>query len=586
MPFPQHSILDEFSNMYFSDTLNHVVRMIDGTTNTLSTIAGTRVRGYSGDNGPATQAELNSPTSLSFDADGNLLIVDEGNIVIRKVDITTGIITTVFDLDSLSNDGSSVSVSSLNSRANRRHRSLVSASDVPSTSYHMTTDSDNNLYISSALSCVVIKVASDPSYNNGTGYGIFLGTYGVCGYEGDGESLFNDGITVKFNNPLGITYNPNLDTLVIVDNRNNRVRTYDFESGNLSTLIGTGNAGYSGDGGLAIAATISNPKTVTIGVEGNLYLADSGNNVVRVLNGTSGSITTYAGTGVGGYNGDGLSPLQAELNGPYSVTAGDSPGSLYITDTGNNRIRYISFASKSPTSQPTGIVFISSNANQLVTGGFIAIWTAVSVAGVAGIILCLFYCCFIGAAMVVIDKDNSKVDWYRLDIDPIDIDIYSSDLIIEEIEIQELSPSFKIDSKSFMKPRSSKRRSSGSFYGISDSQILHDDVVMDDYEEDGSTHIDYMTMFNDRDEDSDWGENSMIQVQSSFTSSRILNPVEEVDNESDDNEEENMKDKSDSPHMISVLEDSSDDNEFFKDVQSVNGDDDSSEGDFVAKGEV
>jgi hypothetical protein len=145
--------------------------------------------------------------------------------------------------------------------------------------------------------------------------------------------------------------------LYIADSLHNRIRmvcasatsatiqgTSCTGAGIISTIAGSGNPSYTGDGGPAASATLNTPGDVAIDGAGNLYIADSGNNVIRIITATTGVITTVAGDGTAGYNGDGIAPTSAELNQPQGVTL-DANANLYIADTNNHRIREVSSAS-------------------------------------------------------------------------------------------------------------------------------------------------------------------------------------------------------------------------------------------------
>jgi hypothetical protein len=130
---------------------------------------------------------------------------------------------------------------------------------------------------------------------------VFAGTFGSCGFPGDGLSS-----SIKFRTPWGLKYNFYTNSLLIVDNGNSRVRSINLTSNIITTIIGNGVSGFSGNGGLGVSASISNPDSVTVSVDGSIYLSDKNNSVIRQLD-TAGYITIFAGTGTGsGYNGDNI----------------------------------------------------------------------------------------------------------------------------------------------------------------------------------------------------------------------------------------------------------------------------------------
>ena len=128
--------------------------------------------------------------------------------------------------------------------------------------------------------------------------------------------------------------------LFIADTGNNVVREVNASTGAITTVAGNGTAGYSGDNGPATAAELASPAGVAVDSAGDLFIADTGNNVIREVNLSTGMITTVAGNGTDGYSGDGGQATAAELNDPEGVAV-DSAGDLFIADTGNNVIREV-----------------------------------------------------------------------------------------------------------------------------------------------------------------------------------------------------------------------------------------------------
>jgi len=128
--------------------------------------------------------------------------------------------------------------------------------------------------------------------------------------------------------------------LFIADTGNNVIREVVQPTGNIITVAGTGSAGYSGDGGAATSALLNAPYDVAVDRSGNLFIADTGNNVIREVVQATGDIVTVAGTGTAGYSGDGGLATSAQLTGPDGVAV-DASGDLFIADTGNNCIRKV-----------------------------------------------------------------------------------------------------------------------------------------------------------------------------------------------------------------------------------------------------
>ncbi|MBU2008401.1 MAG: hypothetical protein KJ624_00905 [Chloroflexi bacterium] len=148
----------------------------------------------------------------------------------------------------------------------------------------------------------------------------------------------------QLSGPVGLALDSG--SLYIADGGNNRVRRVDLATGTITTFAGTGEGGYGGDGGPATAAQLSSPRGLAVD-SGNLYVADSGNNRIRRVDLATGTITTFAGTGEGGHGGDGGPATAAQLSSPRGLAL-DS-GNLYVADSGNNRIRRVNLSARTIT---------------------------------------------------------------------------------------------------------------------------------------------------------------------------------------------------------------------------------------------
>ena len=305
---PDCVTVDSGGNLYIVDNFHNVIRKV-GTNGVITTVAGNGSYGYSGDGGAATNAKLNDPTGVTVDSGGNLYISDYENNRVRKVG-TNGIITTVAGngTQGYSGDGGAAS-----------HAQLYHPTSV-------TVDSGGNLYIADYENNRVRKVGTNGVITTVAGNG-------TQGYSGDG-SMATD---AQLNYPADVSVD-SISNLYIADYGNNRVRKVGA-NGVITTVAGNGTNGYSGDGGAATNATLSDPYGVTVDSGGNLYIADYGNNRIRKV-GTNGVITTVAGNGSYGYSGDGGAATNANLSNPDSLTV-DSVGYLYIADTYNNRVRKV-----------------------------------------------------------------------------------------------------------------------------------------------------------------------------------------------------------------------------------------------------
>src|SRR5262249_22815704 len=150
---------------------------------------------------------------------------------------------------------------------------------------------------------------------------------GTAGYSGDGTAA----TSAQLNSPYGVAVDANGD-LYIADTGNNAVREVVQATGNIFTVAGTGTAGYSGDGAAATSAEMSGPVSVAVDDAGDIFIADAGNNAVREVVQATGNIITVAGTGTAGYSGDGGSATSAQLNDPSGVAV-DQNGDLFIGDS-------------------------------------------------------------------------------------------------------------------------------------------------------------------------------------------------------------------------------------------------------------
>jgi hypothetical protein len=289
---------------------------------TITAVAGTGVAGFSGDGGPATSAQLNQPRAIAFDRSGNRYVVDTVNQRIRKID-PSGIITTIAGtgVAGYSGDGGPATAAEIN----WPHGAAI--------------DSAGNLYISDSSNHRIRKI-------DRAGIITTVAGTGVLGFNGDGP-----GPSVELNQPKALFMDAN-DTLYFDDQDNNRVRRLDA-SGVVTTVAGDGVAGYGGDGGPATSAHLQQPKGVWVDGHGSVYIADFNNNRVRRVD-PAGIITTLAGTGAAGFNGDGIPATSAELWGPRAVAV-DAGGNLYIGEELNQRVRRVDSGGVITTVAGTGV---------------------------------------------------------------------------------------------------------------------------------------------------------------------------------------------------------------------------------------
>jgi uncharacterized protein (TIGR03437 family) len=297
---PRYIAADHAGNVFFVDQ-NTVLRL-DATTGVLTLVAGNGTMGFSGDNGPATSAQLNNPGGVAVDSAGNLYIADSGNARIRKV--SGGVITTV------AGGGSSGFFDT-----------------GPATSAQLwapggiALDSNGNLYFAdTALYGLVRKVS-----------GGVITTVAGGGSSGLGDN--GPATSAQLYIPWGVAVD-SAGNLYIADTYNNRIRK--VSNGVITTVAGNGTQGSSGDNGPATSAQLSGAMGIAVDSAGNVYVADSGN-IRKVSNGV---IATVAGNGTQGFSGDNGPATSAQLYIPWGVAV-DSAGNLYIADTYNNRIRKV-----------------------------------------------------------------------------------------------------------------------------------------------------------------------------------------------------------------------------------------------------
>jgi sugar lactone lactonase YvrE len=275
---------------------------------TINTIAGIATLGFSGDNGQASLAELNAPTAVTVDGLGNIYIADFLNVRIRKIN-TNGIISTIAGNGTQGFSGDNGLATS-------------AQIDLPS---GLAIDTIGNVYFCDQSSRVrKISTAGVITTIAGTG---------TAGYSGDNGMA----TAAQLNNPSDIEVDV-FGNIFIADKLNHRIRKIN-SSGIISTIAGTGTAGYSGDNGQATSATLNLPYNVKVSTSGSIYINDKFNSRIRKIN-SNGIITTIAGNGSQAFSGDGGQATTAAINYPNGIAI-DSLGNIYISDTQNYRIRKV-----------------------------------------------------------------------------------------------------------------------------------------------------------------------------------------------------------------------------------------------------
>ncbi len=296
--------------LYICETTNHVVRRLDEKTGKISTVAGTGKKGYDGDGGPATQALLNEPYEVRFDAAGNMYFVEMRNHVVRRVDAATGQISTIAGTgeQGFSGDGGPATKARMK---------------VP---HSIALDNAGSLYICDIGNHRVRRL----DLKSGT----------ISTFAGTGERKATpDGADVTgtpLNGPRALDFDGD-SSLFLALREGNAVYRIDLKSGTLHHLAGTGRKGYTGDGADARKALLSGPKGIAVSRQGDVYLADTESHTIRVIRKKTGHIETIVGNGKQGDGPDG-DPLKCRLARPHGVFV-DEQDNVYIGDSSNHRVR-------------------------------------------------------------------------------------------------------------------------------------------------------------------------------------------------------------------------------------------------------
>jgi len=322
---PTSVAVDRAGDVYVADWSGYI-RKIWVREGAVTIFAGTGILGYSGDGGQATNAMIGKAISITLDSDGNIYFADGNNNRIRRVDISTRIITTVAGTGAAADSGDGGPA--VNAGVSRPTGIAV--------------DAAGDLYFSSSWSRVRKVIA-------GTGIIETVAGQFVTSFGGDNgpavDALFWDPI------PSAVDRSGNL---YIADYENSRVRMVTEATGIVTTVAGSGGcatgappfnvlvcqSGFSGDGGPARDATLNYAESVALDLDGNLYIADTINHRIRRVDASTGLIYTIAGNGVSGFSGDGGPASTAEISFPASVAA-DQSERIYFADENNNRIRVL-----------------------------------------------------------------------------------------------------------------------------------------------------------------------------------------------------------------------------------------------------
>ena len=304
---------DAAGNLYFTDTFNNRIRRVDAQSGVISTLAGNGEAGYAGDGGPATAASLNEPYGIVLDRAGNIFIADRLNRRVRRIDATSGIITTTAGTGEAAygGDGGPAAQAGL---AEPNGLAFDAA--------------ERHLYIADVADhrVRIVNLAA------GT-IATFAGT-GKAEHSGDGGPAREAGVFGARAVKLAAD-----GTLYILERQGSSLRAVDPATGIITKVAGTGARGYGGDGGPALDAVFDAPKEMAIDRDGSLLIVDTENHAIRRIDRATGIVSNVAG-GRKGTGGDGGPATQAGLDRPHGAVVGPD-GAIYIGDTNNHRIRKV-----------------------------------------------------------------------------------------------------------------------------------------------------------------------------------------------------------------------------------------------------
>ncbi len=297
--------------LYIADCFNYCIRRVDLENKVMSTVAGTGEAGYTGDGGLATEAKLDEIYAIQVDTNGDVYIVQRFSPSIRKIDVSTGRITTVAGDGTAGYGGDGGSAI----RAQMREPN------------DCALDGQGGLLIADVQDHRIRRLDIQTGIIT-----TFAGT-GDKVHSGDGGAAIEAGLfgaRAVCVDAQGVTY--------ICEREGNSIRKVDAD-GTITTIAGTGQKGYTGDGGPAIEATFNGPKAMRCDAEGNIFVVDTENHAIRKIDAATGTVTTVAG-GHLGPEGDGDDATKAGLARPHGVLV-DSQGAFYIADSENHRVRLV-----------------------------------------------------------------------------------------------------------------------------------------------------------------------------------------------------------------------------------------------------
>ena len=338
MIYPYGMSLATNGDFYIADQNNNRIRFVSATTGLMTTVAGTGVDGFSGDGGYATSAKLSYTPGVTVDSSGNLFVIDFNNNRVRFVNGSTGIIST------LAGNGVAGFSGDNNAATSAQLDGMWATAVDPLGNVYIADQYNNRVRLVTKSSRVITTYC-------GTGTG---------GFNGDNIAA----TSAQINSPWGVALSPR--GLYIVERNGHRLRFIAFASGLITTLAGTGVAGYNGDSISATSAQINGPGSVAWSPNGDVYIVDRSNFRLRVISNATGIITTLAGTGAEGFNADGILATTALLDYPSGMALA-STGAVYFVDQYNTRVRVVAPLIQSPMSTFTATSTSTSSTTTSVT---------------------------------------------------------------------------------------------------------------------------------------------------------------------------------------------------------------------------
>jgi sugar lactone lactonase YvrE len=314
--------VDQEGNVYFSDGAANTIHMVTINDGKIRTVAGKFIgfnasnpTPFAGDGGPAVDASLMMPQAVTVDASGNVVISDAMNGRLRYVASSNNNISTVAGNGDQGYEGDG-----------------EPATDASMWNpFGISTDAAGNIYFADSQNNVIRKITKST--------GVITTVAGLgpdnAGFSGDNGPA----TSAKLNRPVGVAVGTD-GSFYISDSDNGRIRKVDA-NGTITTIAGTGESGFAGDGSLATTARFLSMKGIAVDSDDNVYICDAGNNVIRKVTAADGKIQTIAGTPhVGGFGGDGGPATEAMLKNPWGVAV-DHDGNVFIADTDNAAIRIV-----------------------------------------------------------------------------------------------------------------------------------------------------------------------------------------------------------------------------------------------------